>query len=1531
MRRYFNFIRMASPSLACLISIMIAIYPQTICAQVSTTTVQGTVYRADGSAASGTLILTWPAFTTAGNQAVAAGTLGTLIGTDGFVSVNLAPNQGALPGGSYYTATYHLSDGTVNKEYWVVPSTGTATISAIRAELAPSTVAIQTVTKAYVDSSVAAVTNNFVPLAGATMSGPLLLNGDPTAQLQAVPKQYADQIAAADLPLTGGTMIGTLSTPNAVSKLPRVDVRHPDFGAASGCANPADPSGVNDSTCAINAAISYAYSSGTKNANYPALYIAGGTYKISAALRISCQINVVGDGKSATIIEQTNDSADGLVFYNANDPVSVPDPAQCYGGISDMTIYAPDGHNYTAALLEIAGAAGVRIEHVRLANSGGRGLVAFAAERVDAYDLQIDTTRWPLVGPGNEGHFYKLNIASAGSTADGFCWGANCNSSGQFPNATWTGTMTLQSASGNGTTATFVVSCSPAASCVNSDAGSSPIYSGHWFYVSNVTGTTALNGYFQAQAVTNDSPSGAFTVTAASSANGGGTVAGASWEPAILPETHAAVEAAGYNVEFNGGSIKANWYSGCFHVEGSQAVVIQNFYCEGYPINGQPHLGADLTVNGIQPYTLLTAALSGSNCSSSAPCTASVSGGSSNGTMWMANTAGNVQDISSYGSNLYIYPPDYSPSSSSPSAYVTGVNQNQYETVVGAFTSGMLYILSRSGISGTYPSWPAGSYVQNLGTNTFGPQVTAISNHFESIDTPGPGWAVYCNDATDITGNTKNSADTCGSAIIGTIPDGVLVFAPGTTGAVNQTLANLTLINSELEGAGGSTNEPAGAGWVKVHSAGAIYAMHSDFRSQTGETSEVTAGRVENAANPPVAAVQYNTGVSASLTYVNPVYSTSLANQPSINMNWYESGLFNFRPGDAILGANPGMTVAAGHQFTTADCWYDVSPSQSSTHAQNRFCMKGGPGFDTGNGGWEYDTWNGSIWVNAFAVGSQSGGGANLSLTGSAEIQGGMTAAKVNGEITVDGVTYGTLNAAWNAAVTLATSSGEDQTIRLGPGTFAVTATMTEPSNGACVNVAGSAGSTVNADSTQPATTLTVTSALNADVFFLGNTTQAQGCVFRDLNILAGTKATHGFELQWFRGLLIDNVTVNDTTAEGVLLGEESTTNGHQSNFLLRNVTVSYNTSAFIPANRPAYGVHIQETAIDSHLDFITVRNALTAGVYNEGTGNTGYLIHGFGYPYTCTTAPCVNNATSSAAANASYATSYVVYDTGGSGSVWTDTYIDSPAVAGFFVGAKGVEIHGGHLQWPDTTSFPTANLAYVAATVTNNLLIADVDCLNMGVGTNWITYALTSGNPPSYASVHHLTGCGNYYQALEPANTAGFSSGGANISDTSGAVPRVWSTPIAAAGSYPAYAAQMYTGYQGDAYQAHFSGFSPFFNVTYQGTVRGNGGLALSTVINTATTVTLTTANRTVIANAASGAQTLTLPSCFTVMADGVVPTGLEMNIVKSDTSSNAVTLQTVSSQTINYQGATATTLAIGSAGKRSLVCGPDYNWYAY
>jgi hypothetical protein len=39
------------------------------------------------------------------------------VGTDGFVSVNLTPNLGASPAGLFYTAVYHMNDGTMSTEY----------------------------------------------------------------------------------------------------------------------------------------------------------------------------------------------------------------------------------------------------------------------------------------------------------------------------------------------------------------------------------------------------------------------------------------------------------------------------------------------------------------------------------------------------------------------------------------------------------------------------------------------------------------------------------------------------------------------------------------------------------------------------------------------------------------------------------------------------------------------------------------------------------------------------------------------------------------------------------------------------------------------------------------------------------------------------------------------------------------------------------------------------------------------------------------------------------------------------------------------------------------------------------------------------------------------------------------------------------------------------------------------------------------------------------------------------------------------
>jgi hypothetical protein len=84
---------------------------------ITTTTVQGTVYLVNGQPGSGTLVISWPSFTTANGQLVAADSTTVMIAPDGFVSVNLAPNLGSSPAGLYYTALYYMSDGSTNTQY----------------------------------------------------------------------------------------------------------------------------------------------------------------------------------------------------------------------------------------------------------------------------------------------------------------------------------------------------------------------------------------------------------------------------------------------------------------------------------------------------------------------------------------------------------------------------------------------------------------------------------------------------------------------------------------------------------------------------------------------------------------------------------------------------------------------------------------------------------------------------------------------------------------------------------------------------------------------------------------------------------------------------------------------------------------------------------------------------------------------------------------------------------------------------------------------------------------------------------------------------------------------------------------------------------------------------------------------------------------------------------------------------------------------------------------------------------------------
>jgi hypothetical protein len=219
----------------------------------ATTTVSDTVYRADGTPAQGTLIITWPAFVTGSGTAIAAGTTNVTLGTNGALSVALAPNAGANPAGAYYVVVYQLDDGTSKTEDWLVPTTSPANLATVRTVPGSGTAAqpvsiqyvnsvlaskandnsvvhlngAETVTgmksfsvppnvpapvntgdvvnKAYVDTAVGNVgAGNFLPVGGGTMTGSLTLNGNPVAPLQAAPKEYVDTAFASKADLIAG-------------------------------------------------------------------------------------------------------------------------------------------------------------------------------------------------------------------------------------------------------------------------------------------------------------------------------------------------------------------------------------------------------------------------------------------------------------------------------------------------------------------------------------------------------------------------------------------------------------------------------------------------------------------------------------------------------------------------------------------------------------------------------------------------------------------------------------------------------------------------------------------------------------------------------------------------------------------------------------------------------------------------------------------------------------------------------------------------------------------------------------------------------------------------------------------------------------------------------------------------------------------------------------------------------------------------------------------------------------------------------
>ncbi|MGA2000257.1 MAG: hypothetical protein ABSG52_09700 [Terriglobales bacterium] len=198
--RFRRFARLFS----CLLMFGIAAYA----AEPAKTVVSDTIYRADGSPASGTMMISWPAFVTGDGKPVAAGSKTVKIGADGAVNIPLVPTQGATPAGTYYKVVLSLDDGASSQEYWTVPTLSPTSIAAIRSSVVPATVAMQVVSREYVDGAVANTVRNTgdESIAGTKsfISSPLVPS--PSAPTAAANKDYVDVSVAA-----GASGPGTLA------------------------------------------------------------------------------------------------------------------------------------------------------------------------------------------------------------------------------------------------------------------------------------------------------------------------------------------------------------------------------------------------------------------------------------------------------------------------------------------------------------------------------------------------------------------------------------------------------------------------------------------------------------------------------------------------------------------------------------------------------------------------------------------------------------------------------------------------------------------------------------------------------------------------------------------------------------------------------------------------------------------------------------------------------------------------------------------------------------------------------------------------------------------------------------------------------------------------------------------------------------------------------------------------------------------------------------------------------------------------
>ncbi|MGH9607286.1 MAG: beta strand repeat-containing protein [Terracidiphilus sp.] len=746
----------------------------------------------------------------------------------------------------------------------------------------------------------------------------------------------------------GGAVTGSL-----ITELPRVNIESPQFGTPAGCANAADPTDKLDSSCAINAAVAYLLTQCNASSGYqcPSLYIPEGIFNISAgAVSVPSNVRIMGDGGKSSILRLSNATSNLLTITQA---ASVPDTFAA--GIRDVGLEGND-HSTAGTLLEIGPTNGeYTVQNVRMWNHGGRGIWLFeVAEKTKFFNVMISDVRWPITAIADGIKFMGITIIQPGQTASGYCYNINCIN-GVAPGA---GGQTVVSAVGDGTTQTYVMD------------GTSPVAVGNFVELSGITGTTALNGYYQVATVANNSPSsGEFTLTAAGTANGTATVTSATFLTAIVPENrHAAIWNFGAQDTFEDGDIKPLGFVPAIKDVGATDTTMSHIYFEG-SLQGEDWLGSansSVLLGGLPDEVDGNGTVGqktvGANTYYYIPYV--------DASWWpyyvenpLSMAADNLE-TGWYRGNVYVFCQDYNANSTSPCAQNPGVQQNEFEIAqVVAAGDGNLYFVTRNMSGSTVPSntaWVNPHF--ELAASSSSNDGVVLSDNFTAANNPNykAGFTGYCLDA---------SAYQCQEIEIGGMGDGYIGYqwswGAGSSGTNVEHVAKVTVTDLAI-GTGYGVTELQGADAIKSSAIGDVFLKGTYPASKSGETSETL----------------NNGALSANLLYGLPaaVYATggflTIASPDYRFQNAADNGappyfIMNLAgPNMTGIGTNPGSsTWAMGRQFYQSNCDYDVGTSQG--HAQTRWCEIGYSGTSNAQS-WVFGKWNGTSWVPQVTLGSNS-------------------------------------------------------------------------------------------------------------------------------------------------------------------------------------------------------------------------------------------------------------------------------------------------------------------------------------------------------------------------------------------------------------------------------------------------------------------------------------------------------------------------------------------------------------------------------